>query len=94
MLSKQDLSRLYDTVLSTPGMQDVVKVDLRIQRKNVLLLSKIIERGLKSKETIEKEDELLVLNKKEALEELQKLVDEILIKAGLKEMIEKLDSFL
>ena len=37
--------------------------------------------------------EILFLSKKEALEELQKLVDELLVKAGLKEMIEKLDSF-
>ena len=46
MLSKNDLAKLYDTVLSIPGMNQTVKVDLKIPRKNVLLLSKIIQRGL------------------------------------------------
>ena len=37
---------LYDTILSIPGMNDTVKIDLKISRRNVLLLNRVIERGL------------------------------------------------
>jgi hypothetical protein len=43
---KTDLAKVYDTVLSIPGMNEALKIELRIPRKNVLLLSKVIERGL------------------------------------------------
>jgi len=46
MLAKTDVTRIYETVLSIPGMNDHVKISLSLSRKNVLLLSKIIERGL------------------------------------------------
>ncbi len=46
MLNKTDLAKVYDTVLSIPGMNETVKIELKIPRKNVLLLSKVIERGL------------------------------------------------
>ena len=49
MLAKTDVARIYETVLSIPGMNDQVKIALNIPRKNVLLLSKIIERGLSAK---------------------------------------------
>lgn len=42
-------SQVYDTILSTPGMGDTVKIDLRITRKNVLILSSIIQRGIDAK---------------------------------------------
>ncbi len=46
MFSTTDIAKIYDTVLSIPGMNETVKIDLRIPRKNVLLLLKVIERGL------------------------------------------------
>lgn len=92
MLSKQDLSKLYDALLSTPGMQETVKMDLRIQRKNVLLLSKVIQRGLK-KDATDKEDDVLPVQTKENTEEIEKLVEDLLLKAGLKDMYEKLSAF-
>ena len=50
MLSKTDVAKIYETVLSIPGMNDNVKISFSISRKNVLLLSKIIERGLSVKD--------------------------------------------
>ena len=46
MFSTTDIAKIYDTVLSIPDMNETVKIDLRIPRKNVLLLLKVIERGL------------------------------------------------
>ncbi|MCW3074596.1 MAG: hypothetical protein JWP69_1665 [Flaviaesturariibacter sp.] len=93
MLSKNDLLKLYDTVLSIPGMKEPVKVDLRMPRKNVLLLSKVIQRGLAPGGGEGKEDNLLDLVAKETLAELGAFSTELLQKAGLSEMNEKLDSF-
>jgi hypothetical protein len=93
MLSKTDIAKLYDAVLSTPGMNETVKLDLRIPRKNVLLLSKVIDRGLSKKEGDEKEVSVLDIVSKETMEELGRLSGEILQKAGLTDMNEKLNAF-
>jgi len=50
MLTTNDIARVYDTILSIPGMNDTVKIDLKISRKNVLLLNRVIERGLTLKQ--------------------------------------------
>ena len=35
MLAKTDVNKIYDTLLSIPGMSDPVKIILNIPRKNV-----------------------------------------------------------
>jgi hypothetical protein len=50
MLTTNDVTNVYDTILSIPRMNDTVKIDLKISRKNVLLLHKVIERGLTLKQ--------------------------------------------
>lgn len=89
MLSEKDLSLLYETLLSAPGMNEVVKIDLRISRKNVLLLAKVIEKGLRTKpgETVEG---LVRTAGEESLHSLQQIGSDLLFKAGLTEMNEKL----
>lgn len=44
-----DLKLVYDAVLSSPGMNDVVKLDFKITRKLILLMVAVIERGVKVK---------------------------------------------
>ena len=39
MLSAKDAAIVYETLLSSPGMNDSVKVSLQLPRKNVLLLT-------------------------------------------------------
>lgn len=92
MLSKTDLTKVYETLLSIPGMNEVVKVDLKLPRKQVLLLSKVIERGL-AENGEEKEPSILSLATPETREELRKIAEELLAKGGLTEMAEKLKSF-
>lgn len=92
MLAKTDVARIYETVLSIPGMSDNVKISLNISRKNVLLLSKVIERGLTLKDPDDKSNNVLDIVPKETLQELLLLTSDLLGKAGLTEMNQKLQS--
>jgi hypothetical protein len=50
MLTTTDVAKVYDTIMSIPGMNETVKIDMRISRKNVLLLNSVIKRGLTAKD--------------------------------------------
>lgn len=89
MLTTNDVARVYDTILSTPGMGETVKIDLKISRKNVLLLSNVIERGLTIQEG-DKTADLLKSMPQENIQELKALASECISKAGLIELSEKL----
>ncbi|MFV5703067.1 hypothetical protein ACM55F_14440 [Flavobacterium sp. XS2P12] len=91
MLTTNDVAKVFDTILSTPGMNEMVKIDLKISRKNVLLLNHVIERGLSAKEDY-KSLSLLSSVTEESLQELKVLADECLQKAGLTELSEKLNT--
>ncbi|SDF46600.1 hypothetical protein SAMN05216464_118101 [Mucilaginibacter pineti] len=81
------MAQVYETLLCSPGMNEAVKVDVKINRKTVLLLNSVIERGLTAKDG---EQGLLELIPKETVEELQQFSDECLKKAGLTELSEKM----
>jgi hypothetical protein len=87
MITKNDVAKVFDTVLSIPGMSETVKIDLKISRKNVLLLSHIIKMSLGSK----KEDSMLLDSISiDSEQDLKSISEECLIKAGLVELNEKL----
>lgn len=89
MLTTNDVAKVFDTILSTPGMNEIVKIDLKISRKNVLLLNHVLERGM----TLENDASgLLGSLSKEGLSELKKVSEECLQKAGLVELNQKLAS--
>ena len=92
MQTTNTIAKVFDTVLSIPGMSDNVKIQLSIPRKNVLLLSKVIERGLAGKDGLN-DDSILDIAPKETMEELNAISEELLKKAGLIEMNEKLKTF-
>lgn len=92
MLTTNDVAKVYDTIMSIPGMNETVKIDLRISRKNVLLLNHVIERGLTVKED-DKTSNLLGSVPEETLTELKALGNDCLQKAGLTELSEKLNHF-
>ena len=93
MLSKNDITRVYETVLTVSGMNEFVKVDLKMPRKNVLLLSKIIERGMGIENSEGNETNILDVVPAETIEELKVVSLDLLQKAGLSEMNEKLKAF-
>jgi len=87
-MTTSEVAKVYDTVLSIPGMNESVKIDVKINRKTVLLLNSVIERGLNIKDGDEKG--LLELIPKETVDELKTFSEECLNKAGLKELSEKM----
>ena len=90
MLTTTDVAKVYDTILSIPGMNETVKIDLKITRRNVLLLKNVIERGLTVKDSDDKSSNLLDIVPKDILNELSAFSDDCLQKAGLTELNEKL----
>ncbi len=89
MLTQNDAAKVFDTVLSIPGMNEMVKMDVRLSRKNILLLNAVIKRGLSAKE--EKQTDFLLASIPEAtLQELEVFADSCLEKAGLSALSEKL----
>ncbi|CAM3383247.1 hypothetical protein [Flavobacterium chungbukense] len=88
MLTENDAVRVFDTIMSSPGMNEMVRMDLKISRKNVLLLHHVIERGI-----TENEGSLSLLLQsipKENTADLRQLSEECLQRAGLTELNGKL----
>ncbi len=81
MLSPKDVAIVYETILSSPGMNDTVKIDLKMTRKNVLLLVGVIKAGFPAKE-----------DGVTSLEEIKSFLTQLLTKTGLTETFEKLNS--
>jgi len=90
-MTTNDVAQVLDTVLSIPGMNEGVKIDLKISRKNVLLLNHVLERGLSDKDNT-KPSILLASIPQENLQELKFFGEQCLQKAGLIELSEKLKS--
>jgi hypothetical protein len=88
MLTQEDVAKVYDTILSIPGMNEKVKIDLKITREYALLLNRIIQRGLIHNDR--ESSDLLDRMPEEAFPELTSLAEECLKKAGLIEFSEKL----
>lgn len=90
MSEKNYAAKVFDTVLSIPGMSEMVRIDLKISRKNILLLSHFIEIGV----LMEKDEGSLMGSiSEEGLSDLKNLSQECLQKAGLIELNQKLLSF-
>ena len=82
-------SRVFETVLSSPGMTEKCKVVLLLSRQNILLLSRLIERGLLS-EGQNLDDEIISALSKESFEEFKTIHQEILKKGNLSDFYERL----
>ena len=89
-MNTTDVARLYETLLCSPGMNEMVKVDLRINRKTILLLSQVIFRGLHTKS--EDQYGLPEIAGKDSVEELEQLVATCLQKGDLTELNGKLQA--
>lgn len=90
MLTTNEVGQVFDTILSSPGMNDAVRIDMRISRKNVLLLTHVIEQGLTEKG--EGKGGLFASAPEESRQELRDISHDFLDKAGLTELSEKLKS--
>lgn len=90
-MTKEEMFKLYDTLLSIGSMEDTVKVTVQPTRKTVLVLSQVIDQVLGEKRG--DGTDLLTFMPAEA-EELKKIVEDCLEKAGLTITAEKLKKFL
>lgn len=88
-MNAEDLKQVYGALLCSPGMNEVVKIDLKINRRLVLLLSQIIERGVSAKG----KDGLFGIVDISGAEDIKHLTDlakDCLEKAGLTDLNQKL----
>lgn len=91
MLSLKELSIVYEALLAPETMSVAVKISMSITRKQALLLAKVIELGLSAQPGQEQAGILAVVDMAE-LAKLQGLSADLLKKAGLTEMMDKLNS--
>jgi hypothetical protein len=84
-MKAEELEKVYETLLSVPGMNDAVKMDLKIPRKTVLLLTEVLRKGM-SKEIHNRGFGIADNLSEPALQELDALILECLEKAGLTEL--------
>lgn len=87
MLSEKEISMLYETILSSPGMNENVKLSIVVSRKNALLLTSLLDNGIDHENGTNK---LFVAAGEESVDLLKKLSVEILEKAGLSSLHERL----
>ena len=88
MATTSVLATVYETLLCSPGMNEMVKIDVRLNRKTVLLLNSIIDSSLEKDGTTFKE--LLKLVPEQDLLELKTIGTDTLNKAGLADLYEKI----
>jgi len=82
MTTNEVTAMAFDAILSTPGMNDLVKIDLKMTRRDVLLLKHVLQRGINPEEG-ELSPVFLASIGKEALDVLETIGVECLEKAGL-----------
>lgn len=82
-------AKIFETVLSSPGMAETCKIVLNPSRQTVLLLGRMIEQGLEKGQAIEG-DELLSYLPVEAVNEIKGVMEEMLKKSGLVEFYGRL----
>ncbi|WP_242627165.1 hypothetical protein [Olivibacter jilunii] len=87
-MTMNEVGKLMDTILSIPGMNDPVRIDVKMSRKQVLLMSNLLEKGISGKEG--NVTALMEALPKEVTDELEQLLAELLGKAGLTELYGKL----
>ena len=88
-VANKEKSKIFETVLSSPGMNEKCKIVLMLSRQNILLLSRLIEAGLLADEQAF-DDEIINALPKESLEEFKTIHEEILRKAELTEFYQRL----
>jgi len=87
----KEKSKVFQTVLSSPGMNEKCKINLTLSRQNILLLSRLIEAGfLTDKNPFD--DEIITALPEGSLAEFRTIHEEILRKGELTEFYECLKS--
>ncbi|MBO9684323.1 MAG: hypothetical protein J7502_16940 [Flavisolibacter sp.] len=80
-------TKIFETILRSPGMGESCKIVLNPTRQTILLLARLIENGVGKKEEKDK-DEMLSFLPEDALNELKSISEELLKKGGLVDFYE------
>lgn len=91
MLTAKEMTAIFETLLSSPGMNDEVKIQFKASRKTILLLYKVVELGMASKDQGEAGGFFAAANE-QVMEGIRVISSEILGHAGLTDMFQKLNS--
>lgn len=81
--------KIYEMLLSSPGMNEKCKVILLLSRQNIIFFSRLIEVALLSEGDKVNDDVLNVISK-ESIEEFRQVYEEVLKKGDLTEFYQKL----
>lgn len=82
-------TKIFETILSSPGMQESCKMVLNPTRQTILVLARIIETSMEKGEAKER-DELISFLPEASLTELKSISEELLKKGGLVDFYEHL----
>ncbi|SFH37317.1 hypothetical protein [Pedobacter insulae] len=85
-MENKNLQLVYEALLSAPGMNETVRIDLRPSRRIVLLLSQVVELGLLSKGG----NGIAEAVSEESRNELKELIESCIEKSQLTEFIKNL----
>lgn len=85
----KEKARIFETILSSPGMNEKCKLSLVVSRQSLLLLCRLMEAGLLTKELPITDDFLQTLPS-DSLEEIKALQEEMLRKAGLADFYQRI----
>lgn len=91
-MEQKELASVLETLLSVPGMGEMVKVDAKLPRKSVLLLAHVIEKGLQAKKD-EKGSAWSEAVGGDQFDQIRQFSQEALDKAQLGELHEKLKKY-
>ena len=84
-----DRTKIFETVLSSPGMGETCKIVLNPTRQTILVLARLIEKGIESKDGKER-DEMISFLPEGSLHNLKTISEELLNKGGLVDFYEHL----
>jgi hypothetical protein len=91
--SSKEKSKIFETILSTPGMNEKCKIVLTISRQNILVLGRLIETGF-IVESSPFKDELLTAITKESSEEFKTIHEDIFEEGRAYRFLSKIESSL
>jgi hypothetical protein len=87
-MNANEVAKVYETLLEVPWMNDTVKVDLKVSRKEILVLCQAIKEGIIVENGMVKI--LLSPLPKESAGQISAIADDFLDKAGLSGLYGKL----
>jgi hypothetical protein len=87
--SNKEKLKIFETILSSPGMTEKCKIVLTISRQNILVLSRLIEAGCQAANSAF-QDEIMAALSHECLEEFRIIHEEILNKGNLSDFYQRL----